>query len=26
VRLEGGREVKRVSGALPAGQIVVFAS
>ena len=26
VRLEGGREVNRVSGALPAGQIVVFAS
>ena len=26
VRIEGGREVKRVSGALPAGQIVAFAS
>ena len=26
VRLEGGREVKRVSGALPAGQIVAFSS
>ena len=26
VRLEGGREVKRVSGALPAGQIVAFGS
>ncbi len=26
VRLEGGREVNRVSGALPAGQIVAFSS
>ena len=26
VRLEGGREVNRVSGALPAGQIVAFGS
>jgi thioredoxin 2 len=26
VRLEGGREVRRTSGALPAGQIVAFAS
>ena len=26
VRIEGGREVRRVSGALPAGQIVAFAS